>query len=473
MELLHREAPRSSPVARPRRRPRGGARAGPRRADGRRRARPARGRRRRPARRARRPPPGLRRACWCSTTSSSSPGRRRCWPTWSRAAPTSSSWRRAGPPLRVRAEHEVVLGPAGHPGRRRPRDRGLLPAVALLLDRAAAAGVPDRRHRARRGHPGRDLPPARRHPPRTRARGARACGCSPRRPCSPGWSRPASAPTPASAPARATCPTGTARWPRCSTGAWTSSSRRRSTSSPGSRCSAAGFSLDDVEAVVAQRRRRATDVLPALGALVDQSLVLRVPAPDDAAAVPAARAGAAVRDAAPARVGLGHRDRRPARRALPRARDDLPRSRSRGRAWRVALDRLEADHANLRSLSGLRRPGWPCRRQRPTPRTSGTSRGPPTNGSGVPTSARCSTGSRPTTPTCARRSCGCSSSTGWRMPSTSRARCGCTWGFAVSHGRGWPGLPGSRGQDRRRRGACRSRADGAAARRRGRPRHPA
>ena len=107
-----------------------------------------------------------------------------------------------------------------------------------------------------------------------------------------------------------------------------------------------GFSLDSVEAVA--HEDEGVDVLPALGALVDQSLVLRVPAPDDQ---PRFRLLEPVRQfamAAPARVRPGHRHRRPARSALP-LRATAFRDPLQGPGLAVALDRLEADHANLRS----------------------------------------------------------------------------------------------------------------------------
>ncbi len=107
-----------------------------------------------------------------------------------------------------------------------------------------------------------------------------------------------------------------------------------------------GFSLDDVGPVA--QDGDGADVVPALGALVDQSLVLRVPAPDDQ---PRFRLLEPVRQFAMQRLhesgsATATADRHAAHfHALATTfRDPLQ-----GPSLAVALDRLEADHANLRS----------------------------------------------------------------------------------------------------------------------------
>ena len=109
-----------------------------------------------------------------------------------------------------------------------------------------------------------------------------------------------------------------------------------------------GFSLDAVEAVASDGEGNGADVLPALGALVDQSLVLRVPSPDDE---PRFRLLEPVRQFAMMRLhasGLATAtaDRHAAHfHACALAfRDPLQ-----GQGLVAALDRLDADHANLRS----------------------------------------------------------------------------------------------------------------------------
>ncbi len=107
-----------------------------------------------------------------------------------------------------------------------------------------------------------------------------------------------------------------------------------------------GFSLDDVGPVA--HAGDDADVLPALGALVDQSLVLRVPAPDDE---PRFRLLEPVRQFAMQRLhesGLATAtaDRHAAH---FHARATAFRDPLEGPSLAVALDRLEADHANLRS----------------------------------------------------------------------------------------------------------------------------
>jgi predicted ATPase len=105
-----------------------------------------------------------------------------------------------------------------------------------------------------------------------------------------------------------------------------------------------GFSLDSVEAVTGE----GTDVLPALGALVDQSLVLRVPSPDDqprfrllepVRQFAMQRLHASARATATADLHAAHfHARATASAALIEGHDLVP-----------AIDRLEIDHANLRS----------------------------------------------------------------------------------------------------------------------------
>ncbi|GAB3835900.1 hypothetical protein [Dactylosporangium cerinum] len=105
-----------------------------------------------------------------------------------------------------------------------------------------------------------------------------------------------------------------------------------------------GFSLDSVEAVTGE----GADVLPALGALVDQSLVLRVPSPDQQ---PRFRLLEPVRQFAMQRLHAS---------GLATATADRHAAHFHARATASAalldgpdlvavLDRLDADHANLRS----------------------------------------------------------------------------------------------------------------------------
>ncbi len=107
-----------------------------------------------------------------------------------------------------------------------------------------------------------------------------------------------------------------------------------------------GFSLDDVGPVA--HDGDGADVLPALGALVDQSLVLRVPAPDDQ---PRFRLLEPVRQFAMARLHASDQATATADRhaAHFHARASAFRDPLQGPGLAVALDRLEADHANLRS----------------------------------------------------------------------------------------------------------------------------
>ena len=241
-------------------------------------------------------------------------------------------------PLRVRAEHEVVLSPLATPTDDDVETVAGSPAVALLLDRGRGRRLPHCSHRRRRRHTGRHHPPVRRPPSCARARRPRPAAALPHH------------------PARATdadrigC--GLRDLPerhRTMTAVldWSMDLLEPEEVDLFERLAvfSGGFSLDSVEAVPADDE--GVDVLPALGTLVDQSLVLRVPSRRPAT-LSAARAGAAVRDAAAPRVGAGHGDRGQARRALPRERDGVPRP-AEGAGSPTALDRLEADHANLRS----------------------------------------------------------------------------------------------------------------------------
>ncbi len=105
-----------------------------------------------------------------------------------------------------------------------------------------------------------------------------------------------------------------------------------------------GFSLDSVEAVAGE----GADVLPALGALVDQSLVLRAPSPDDQ---PRYRLLEPVRQFAMQRLHASGRATATADRhaAHFHARATASHQELQGPHLVTRLDRLEADHANLRS----------------------------------------------------------------------------------------------------------------------------
>ncbi len=89
-------------------------------------------------------------------------------------------------------------------------------------------------------------------------------------------------------------------------------------------------------------------MLPALGALVDQSLVLRVPAPDDQ---PRFRLLEPVRQFAMQRLHAGGLATETADRHAAHFHERAMAFRDplQGPGLAVALDRLEADHANLRS----------------------------------------------------------------------------------------------------------------------------
>ncbi len=244
-------------------------------------------------------------------------------------------------PLRVRAEHEVVLAPLATPARDDVETVASSPAVALLLDRAEAAGSPTAvtEHDApalaaicRRldglplalelAAPGlRLLPPAtlltrleqtglgtglRDLPERHRTMAAVL-----------DWSMDLLEPEEVDLFTRLAVFSG-------------------------------GFSLDAVEAVASDGEGNGADVLPALGALVDQSLVLRVPSPDDE---PRFRLLEPVRQFAMMRLHASGLATATADRhaAHFHARATAFRDPLQGQGLVAALDRLDADHANLRS----------------------------------------------------------------------------------------------------------------------------
>lgn len=105
-----------------------------------------------------------------------------------------------------------------------------------------------------------------------------------------------------------------------------------------------GFSLDSVEAVTGL----GTDVLPALGALVEQSLVLRMPSPDDQ---PRYRLLEPVRQYAMRQLHASGQATATADRHAAHFHDRAMASHAvlQGPHLVTRLDRLEADHANLRS----------------------------------------------------------------------------------------------------------------------------
>ena len=240
-------------------------------------------------------------------------------------------------PLQVRAEHEVVLAPLATPRDDRVQTVDSSPAAALLLERAAAAGSP--------------LELTDRDAPAVAAICRRLDGLP--------LALELAAPglrllTPATLLERLE-QTGLDAGPRdlpdrhrtlASVLDWSMDLLEPEEVDLFARLAvfSGGFSLDSVEAVTGL----GDDLLPALRTLVEQSLVLRVPSPDDQ---PRFRLLEPVREYAAVRAqGAGV--------ALPTAEAHATHFRDVARAahdrlWgpRIGpvLDRLEADHANLRS----------------------------------------------------------------------------------------------------------------------------
>ena len=149
-------------------------------------------------------------------------------------------------PLRVRGEREYAVPPLAVPGA--GRRRGRLGRGAALR-RAGAGGQAELRAHGRQPRGGRgDLPPARGHPARDRARGgarqAADAAADPRR----GSRRSASRSSPAAAAARTRCATR-------SSGATTCSTTTASRSSRASASSSAARSLEAAEAVAGAAAR--------------------------------------------------------------------------------------------------------------------------------------------------------------------------------------------------------------------------
>jgi predicted ATPase/transcriptional regulator with XRE-family HTH domain len=240
-------------------------------------------------------------------------------------------------PLRVRAEHEVVLPPLATPDTDDVHAVASSPAVALLLDRAAAAGSPttvtddDAATLAAIVRQLDGLPLAL----ELAAAGLRLL-------------------TPATLLARLE-QTGLDAGPRdlpdrhrtmASVLDWSMDLLEPEEVDLFSRLAvfSGGFSLDSAEAVTGL----GADVLPALGALVEQSLVLRVASPDDQ---PRFRLLEPVRQYAMRRLHASGEATVTADRHAAHFHERATASHEvlQGPNLVTTLDRLEADHANLRS----------------------------------------------------------------------------------------------------------------------------
>ncbi|MFF5232421.1 ATP-binding protein [Dactylosporangium sp. NPDC000521] len=240
-------------------------------------------------------------------------------------------------PLRVRAEHEFVLGPLTTPTADDVDAVASSPAVALLLDRAAAAGSPTVVTDA-------DAPAlaaiVRRLDGLPLAVELAAPGL---RLLSP-WAlltrleQPGPGAAPRDLPERHRTMAAVLEWSMDLLEPEEIALFERLAVISG------GFSLDTVEAVAGE----GADVLPALGALVDQSLVLRVPSPDRQ---PRFRLLEPVRQFAMRRLHASGLATATADRhaAHFHARATASAALLEGPDLVAVLDGLDADHANLRS----------------------------------------------------------------------------------------------------------------------------
>ncbi|HMM96294.1 helix-turn-helix domain-containing protein [Phycicoccus sp.] len=239
-------------------------------------------------------------------------------------------------PLRVRAEHEMVLAPLTTPSTDDVDAVAGSPAVALLLDRAAAAGAPT-------AVTGPDAPAlaaiARHLDGLPLALELAAPGLRLLSPTTLLARLEASGPGagPRDLPERHRTMSAVLDWSTDLLEPEEVGLFERLAVFSG------GFSLDSVEAVVGGE-----DVVPALGVLVEQSLVLRVPAPDDQ---PRFRLLEPVRQYAMRRLHARGEATTTADRHAAHFHERAVAAHVvlQGPGLVAALDRLEADHANLRS----------------------------------------------------------------------------------------------------------------------------
>ena len=240
-------------------------------------------------------------------------------------------------PLRVRAERELVLSPLATPGEDDVETVAASPAVALLLDRAAAAGSP--------------LVVTERDAPALAAICRRLDGIPLALELAAPGMRLLSPSTLLSRLEETGAGAGLRDLPErhrsmAAVLDWSLDLLEPEEVALFIRLAvfSGGFSLDSVEALATDP----VDVLPALASLVDQSLVLRMPSPDDQ---PRFRLLEPVRQYAMRRLhesgsATATADRHAAHfHALATASHDLLQ----GPDLATVLDRLDADHANLRS----------------------------------------------------------------------------------------------------------------------------
>jgi predicted ATPase/transcriptional regulator with XRE-family HTH domain len=242
-------------------------------------------------------------------------------------------------PLRVRAEHEVVLGPLATPETDDIAGLAASPAAALLLERAEAAGSPQ--------DPTGDRAAAlaalcRRLDGIPLALELAAAGLRLLTPATllDRLERTGLDAGPRDLPERHRTMTSVLDWSMDLLEPEEVALFERLAVFSG------GFSLDSVDAVAGDREDGG--VLPALGALVDQSLVLRVPSPDGG---PRFRLLEPVRQYAMQRLHASGLAARTADRHAAHFHEQATSSTLalEGADLTGMLDRLEADHANLRS----------------------------------------------------------------------------------------------------------------------------